>query len=40
MRGVLARMRQLPVVLALFADDIIAGVLVNVFLQLMLWIMR
>ena len=39
-RGVLARMRQLPVVLALFADDIIAGVLVNVFLQLMLWIMR
>ena len=39
-RGFSRRLSDLPGVLGVVADDILSGVLVNVFLQLMIWIVH
>ena len=39
-KGIFARLNTLPGVLAVFVDDMIVGLLVNMFLALMLWIMH
>jgi phosphatidylglycerophosphatase A len=39
-RGIMSRLMPLPGALGVVADDIVAGLIVNLYVQLMLWIMH